>query len=152
MNENKENTESPNKNKDIIDRVTAEKEFIRYCESNEIEYDEAALNDEEKESFKDIKQRFLKACIAGRVEVDGILLKYTISHFSPEGFKGEVLTIKRAAGHAFSEMDNFKERENVHKLLAYISAMTGKEIKYFSKLDSLDWKFLSSIASLFLSL
>jgi hypothetical protein len=90
--------------------------------------------------------------MAGRIEVSGTSLKYTISDFSPEGYKGEVLTLKRPGGHAFSSMDDFKEKQSIHKLLAYFTAMTGKDVKYFSKLDTKDWKFVNSIANLFLSL
>jgi hypothetical protein len=75
-----------------------------------------------------------------------------LSKFSPEGFAEETVTIKRPIGNAFSSMDSFKERESVHKLHGYMSAMTGKEVKYFSKIDVIDWKFFNDIASLFLSL
>jgi len=151
MNEENENNEGAGLPKNKIDKETAEKEFIRYCDSNEFDHDTSGMNDEEKESFDDIKQRFLKACMAGRVVVDGMLLKYTVSNFSPEGFKGDVLTFKRPAGYAFTAMDDFKERENVHKLTAFMSALVGKDLKYFAKIDSSDWKFVSSIAQLFLS-
>jgi hypothetical protein len=135
-----------------IDRETAENEFIRYCENNEIEHEESEMSDEEKESFSSIKNRFIKCCMAGRVEVDGTSLSYTLSKFSPDGFAGETVTIKRPIGNAFSSMDSFKERESVHKLHGYMSAMTGKDVKYFSKIDVIDWKFFNDIASLFLSL
>jgi hypothetical protein len=135
-----------------IDRETAEKEFIRYCENNGIEFDESAMNDEEKESFADIKKRIIKSCMGGRVEVEGKSMKYTISAFSEKGFSGETVLIQRPTGNAFSAMDSFKDRENVHKLHGFMSAMTGKEIKYFSKIDIEDWKFFNAVASLFLSL
>jgi hypothetical protein len=135
-----------------IDLETAEAEFMRYCESNDFEIDETAMNDDEKESFADIKRRFIKCCREGRVEVDGMDLKYTVSKLSPEGFAGDVVTVKRPGGNAFMGMDNFKDRESVHKLHGFMSAMTGKEIKYFSKLDIADWKFLQAVSSLFLSL
>jgi hypothetical protein len=111
-----ESTAAPGKK---IDRETAEAEFIRYCESNEIEHEEAEMNDEEKELFNDIKKRFITCCMAGRVEVEGTSVKYTLSKFSPEGFAGETVTIKRPIGNTFSSMDSFKERESVHKLHGY---------------------------------
>jgi hypothetical protein len=135
-----------------IDFETAEAEFTRYCESNDFETDETAMNDDEKESFAGIKKRFIKCCREGRVEVDGMNLKYTVSKLSPEGFANDIVTIKRPGGHAFAGMDNFKERESVHKLHGFMSAMTGKEVKYFSKLDIADWKFFQAVSSLFLSL
>ena len=140
----------PKKSK--IDRETAIAELERFCENNEIEYDESAMNDEEKETFKEVKQRFIKCCMAGRVEVSGTSIKYIVSDFSPEGIKGEELILKRPGGKAFSATDDFKKDQDTHKLLAYMSVMTGKDVKYFNKLDVLDWKFISGIANLFLSL
>jgi hypothetical protein len=133
-----------------IDRETAEKEFIRYCDSNEIEHGESAMSDEEKESFNEIKERFIRCCQEGRVEVDGTSVKYTVSAFSEKGFSGDIVIIKRPIGQAFSAMDGFKE--SVHKLHGFMSSMTGKDVKYFSKIDIADWKFFNAIASLFLSL
>jgi hypothetical protein len=79
-------------------------------------------------------------------------LKYTVSKLSPEGYAGDIVTITRPGGNAFAGMDNFKDRESIHKLHGFMSAMTGKEVKYFSKLDIADWKFFQAVSSLFLSL
>ena len=135
-----------------IDRETAEAEFFRYCDNNEIEYDESSMNEDEKDSFDDIKKTFVKACMAGRVEVDGTSLKYTLSKFSAESVRNKPIILKRPGGNAFSSMDGFKERENVKKLHAFMSAMTGQDLKYFTLVDALDWKFFSGMATLFLSL
>jgi hypothetical protein len=151
--ENQEGAEqaaSPRKYK--IDGETANNEFIRYCENNDIDFDESKMTEEEKESFSDIKRRFIKCCMEGRVEVDGKSVKYTVSGFSEKGFSGEIITIQRPNGNAFSAMDSFKDRENVHKLHGFMSAMTGKDLGYFSKIDISDWKFFNAISSLFLSL
>jgi hypothetical protein len=152
MEENKTGAEHTAAHEKKIDQETAENEFISFCENNEIEYTEAAMNDEELKTFSEIKQRFIRACMAGRVEVDGTSIKYTISKYSSDGFRGETVTIKRPGGQAFSAMDGFKEEKSISRLLAYMSSMTGKDLKYFSKIDGSDWKFISGIASLFLSL
>jgi hypothetical protein len=152
MNEQNAAEKAAKNEKYKIDFKTAEAEFMHYCESNDFETDETEMNDNEKESFAGIKRRFIKCCREGRVEVDGMNLKYTISKLSPEGFAGDVVTIKRPGGNAFAGMDNFKDRESVHKLHGFMSAMTGKEIKYFSKIDIADWKFFEAVSSLFLSL
>jgi len=135
-----------------IDRETAESEFIRFCENNEIECDESAMNEEEIETFSEHKNRIIKACMSGRVEVDGTSMRYTVSKFSKEGFRGEVITISRPSGHAFSSMDSFKDRENIKKLNGFMSAMTGKDVAWFTKIDIVDFKFFNAMASLFLSL
>jgi hypothetical protein len=79
-------------------------------------------------------------------------LKYTVSKLSPEGFAGDIVTIKRPGGNAFAGMDGFSDRQNIHKLHAFMSATTGKDVKYFSKIDIADWKFFQAVSSLFLSL
>jgi hypothetical protein len=144
-----ENTAAPEKK---IDRETAESEFVRFCENNEIECDESQMNEDERDSFLDHKNRFLKACMNGRVEVDGTSIKYTVSKFSSENFRGETITISRPGGQAFSVGDSFKDRENVKKLNGFMSAMTGKDVGYFNKIDIADYKFFNAVASLFLSL
>jgi len=152
MKENETGAGNPAASRNKIDRETAESEFDTFCENNEIEHDEAAMNDDEKTSFNAIKKRFIKACMAGRVEVEGTSLKYTISNFAPEGFRGDVLTLKRPGGHAFSAMDGFKDDRSIGRQIAFMSAMAGKEQKYFSKIDGSDWKFIQDISTLFLSL
>ena len=144
-----DNTAAPGKK---IDRETAEAEFNLFCDNNRIEREESAMNDDEKKSFKEHKRRFVLACMDGRAEVDGTSVKYKISDFSPEGFKGEIVIAKRPGGNAFSAMDGYKEEQSVHKLLGFFSAMTGKDTKYFSKIDIIDWKFFDSVSALFLSL
>jgi hypothetical protein len=150
--ENPNGLEQTTGSKHKIDQATAEAEFIRFCEANEIEFDESEMNDSEQESFSDIKKRIVRACMEGRVEVEGTSLKYTVSQFSPQGFKGETVVIGRPIGNAFSSKDGYDDKKNIHKLHGFMSAMTGKEVKYFSKIDIIDWKFFNAVASCFLSL
>ena len=133
-----------------IDRETAVAEFERFCKANEIDYDESAMTTEDAEAFKPLKERFINACMDGRVEVDGRNIKYTVSEYSADS-SGDVVVIKRPTGHAFMAMDNYSDKQSVHKLQGFVSAMTGKEVKYFSKIDISDWLFFRDIATLFLS-
>ena len=133
-----------------IDRDTAVAEFERFCETNEIDYDESGMTAEDADAFKSLKERFLKACMKGRVEVDGRNINYTVSSLSDD-FAGDVVTMKRPTGHAFMAMDNYSDKQSVHKLQGFVSAMTGKEVKYFSKIDISDWLFFRDVATLFLS-
>ncbi|UTC65216.1 hypothetical protein E4O00_03380 [Treponema sp. OMZ 788] len=133
-----------------VDRETAVSEFEKYCEANEIDYDESAMSDEDIEGFKPLKERFVKACMAGRVEVDGTEIKYTVSQFSSKN-GGDVVTIKRPAGKSFIAMDGSSDKQSVKKLQAFFSAMTGKETSYFSNLDVKDWLFFQGVAILFLA-
>jgi hypothetical protein len=87
MNESKTGAEPIAATGNKIDRETAEAEFIRYCEMNEFLHDESEMEDEEKESFSEIKNRFIRACMSGRVEVGGSSLKYTLSKFKEGSIK-----------------------------------------------------------------
>jgi hypothetical protein len=133
-----------------IDRETAEAEFIRFCEENDLDCDMDGMTDEEKKDFKPIQDRFVKACMRGRVEVDGVNLKYTISEFSTQDWRGKTYTIKRPDGHAFIGMDGYKETQSVHRMNGFLSAMTGQEVSFFTKIDRADWLFFRDIATLFL--
>jgi hypothetical protein len=133
-----------------IDKETAEAEFLAFCEANDIEGDMDGMNDEERKDFEPIKKRFIKACQQGRLEVDGRTLKYTNSEFTKKEFQEEVI-ITRPQGLAFMAMDGYKETQSVHKLQGFVSSMTGKEVKYFSKIDASDWLFYRDMATLFLS-
>jgi hypothetical protein len=106
------------------------------------------MTDDEKADFEPIKKRFLKACMQGRLVVDGLSLKYTPSEFTKPEFRGTV-EIKRPEGHAFMAMDGYKETQSAHKMQGFLSSMTGQEVKYFSKIDSRDWLFFRDIAVLF---
>jgi hypothetical protein len=156
MSETKENIgsipsgETAGKKKNKIDKKTAEAEFAAFCEANDIDCDEDGMTDEDKADFEPIKRRFITACMRGRIIVDGGEITYTPSDFTVKEFRDPV-EIKRPNGHAFIAMDGYKETQSIHKLHGFVSAMTGQETKYFSKIDHSDWLFFRDIATLFLS-
>jgi hypothetical protein len=137
--------------KNVYDQQTAEAEFDRYCEANDLDHDMDGMTDEEKKDFEAIKRRFIKACKQGRVKVDGTSLKYIVSSFSPPGFAGKEITIARSGGQSFIGMDNYKDTQSVHKTNGFLSAMTGQETSFFAKIDGKDWLFFRDIANLFLA-
>jgi hypothetical protein len=138
------------KKKNKIDKQTAEAEFVAFCEANDIDCDIDGMSDEDKKDFEPIKRRFVTACMQGRVTIDGRKIIYTPSEFTSVDFRDPV-EIKRPDGHAFIAMDGYKETQSIHKLNGFLSAMTGQETKYFSKIDGGDWLFFRDIGTLFLS-
>jgi hypothetical protein len=148
--ESADSIDSEKNEKEKYDAETARAEFISYCDANDIDHDKGSMNEDDLKSFNQIEERFIKACRAGRVTVDGIKVIYKVSGRSG-GFAGDTVTINRPSGQAFMAMDGFKDDQSVHKLQAFCSAMTGKEVKYFSKLDISDWVFFRDICTLFLS-
>jgi hypothetical protein len=143
-------TQAAEKKKNKIDKETAEAEFVSFCEANDIDCDMDGMTDEDKADFEPIKKRFIAACCQGRITVDGGKITYTPSNFTKAEFRNPV-EIKRPDGHAFMAMDGYKETQSIHKLHGFLSAMTGQEIVYFSKIDGGDWLFFRDIGTLFLS-
>ena len=75
--------------------------------------------------------------------------EYTVGPRSPAGYAGEKITIKAPTGAAYMAMDKFKEQESFHKTAAMLSAITGQEVSWFSKIDNYDFKILSLVAGFF---
>jgi hypothetical protein len=126
-----------------------EQEFYNWCDANEIDRDESAMDDDDRKAFQKIKGRFVKAVNAKRLVVDGTKAIYTVSHFSEAA--GEAITISRPRGKDFIAMDGFKDTQQMQKFNAFISSIAGKEKSYVARLDVLDRQFLQDIGTLFLT-
>ncbi|MBR4159916.1 MAG: hypothetical protein IKT97_07700 [Spirochaetia bacterium] len=123
-----------------------EVEFENWCDANDLEKDVSVMKEDLAEAFIDLKKRFIKAMKQQRLVVKGQELEYTVSKFSPDGFSGEVLTIKAPRGNAFIGTSD----DSAKKTMAFMSAMTGKDIGYFGKLDIRDYLFLAGVVGAFL--
>lgn len=76
---------------------------------------------------------------------------YTVSGKSPAGFAGEKITFRPPTGAAYMAMDGYKDTQTVHKLMAFASAMTGKDVSWFSKLSNQDYKVVNNIVNFFIA-
>lgn len=128
----------------------AENEFRTWCDANEFECDVDSMTEDMKVAFNSTKKDVIKAMRAGRLILDGTGMQYTVSKFSPEGFAGVAVTISRPTGNIWLAMDGKKDVDRMHKMQAAMSALTGKDTGWFSRLDVKDWSFFQGIASLFL--
>ena len=127
----------------------AEQEFANFCDANEIDHDELAMEDEDCEGFRKIKSRFIKAINEKRLVVDGMKLVYTVSRFSETA--GDKITISRPIGKDFLSMDGLKDTQQMHKFNAFLASITRKENSYISRLDFKDRGFLNDIGTLFIT-
>lgn len=132
-------------------RDMAEKEFLSWCEENDIETDTGFMTDANLTTFESSKKEFIRFMCKGTLIVDGMNLEYTVSRFSPEGMAGEKIIIKRPSGNIWLALDGKKDTERMHKMQNAISALIGKDVGWISKLDSKDWNFFMLMASLFLA-
>lgn len=127
-------------------------EFNRWAEENGIDVDTTSMNDEEKSTFDSQKRTIVKSIAKGQTVVnDNDDLEITLGAKNPEGYAGTKLVFKAPSAQAYLGMDNFKPNQNVHKMVAYMSAMTGKDIAYFSKIANADFKLFMAVATFFIT-
>ncbi|WP_304333555.1 hypothetical protein [Brachyspira innocens] len=133
-----------------IERKTAEIEFNDFCEMWDIDNDVSIMSEEDKEGFEKQKNTIIKAIMQGRLTLnkEDRTLNYIVSEFSEKS--GEELKIRRLKGADYMSMDNYKEKENVHKMYSVIGNMIGRDPKFISNLDGADSKLLQAIMILFI--
>lgn len=133
-----------------INKELAEKEFLEWCDLNDIENDCAEMDEKEQDLFESAKKSAVKMIQKGRLIIDGEKLYYTVSNFSPAGFAGEKLTIGRPSGNIYLALDG-KNAGEMHRVNAAMSALLGKDTGWLARLDAkADWAFLNKITQLFL--
>jgi hypothetical protein len=131
-----------------------EGEFIRYCEANEFDHDEAGMDEDTRKDFIKIKKRFMKAVAEKRIVVEGDKLIYTVSDRSPKEMAGQKLTVSRPNGRTLLAMDGHKDTQQQTKLLNYMAALcriSRSDIHKISSLDKKDHQIIQDVAILFLT-
>jgi hypothetical protein len=148
--ERKENGEiPPEEETEKASKSFEEEEFIRYCEANNLDYNEEDMDEDDRKGFQQIKKRFIKAVKEKRLVVDGTNLLYTVSKYSPQA--GEELVVRRPIGRDFMAMDGFKENQRMQQLNGFIASICGQEKSFIARLDVSDQQFLRDVGTLFLT-
>lgn len=130
----------------------AEQEIARWAEDNDIDIVGAGFSDTDKLSLTMTKERLVKSMQRGFLSInDKGNFVYTVSQKSPAGFAGTSVEIVPPNGRAYMGIDNYKTQQMNHKIVAICSAMTGKDIGWFSNLYNTDYKVFTGIAQLFMS-
>ena len=135
---------------DKMTNEMAEKEFLSWCETNEIETDVTAMSEDQTAVFESTKTKFVSLMKKGRLTVDGEAFDLTLSKFAPEGIAGTTIHVGHPDGKLWVGMDGRKDTEKMHKTQQAISALIGKDVGWISKMDVKDWGFLSQVVALFL--
>jgi len=138
------------KGKPKINLKTAEAEFLRFVEAWDIDADLEDMEVEDQKSFEDQKRRIVKAIKKGRAIIsdDGKTVEYKLlepvhDHTS--------IKMKIPRGSSFMAMDRYKEKQQIHKMNAFMASSSGLPVQVFSNMDGRDLKFCMGIALLFLA-
>lgn len=125
----------------------AEQEFNRFTEIWDVASDVAEMTEEDLESFEPIKKRIIKGITEGKVQI-GEKGEFSYTLRKPIGDTEHLeLKIERAN---IAIMDNYKERQKIHMLHAYIASLAGLPPKMIAAVDARDLKMIQGVALLFL--
>jgi predicted DNA-binding protein (UPF0251 family) len=130
-----------------------EAEFIRYCDANDLDHDESAMEAEDRQGFVKIKERFIKAIKEKSLVVDGDRLILTVSERSG-AMAGKQITVYRPNGRTLLAMDGYKDTQQQVKFSAYMAALCHiprNEIHKITGLDIKDHQIIQDAATLFLT-
>lgn len=133
-----------------ISKEQAELEFDNWREACDIDFDLSELPEDQQALVAAAKRRFIKAMCAGRLEVNGDELLYTISDKSPEGFAGKQIKIKNPGARLALAMDGFKENQMIEKEIAGMSAITGQDVGFFRRIYTTDFNLIERVMALFM--
>lgn len=133
----------------VMSEELALAEVKRWAEANDIEI--TAEGEDGAQKLDAAVPKLVRAVQQGRLVVnDNGDFEYTVSASSPAGFAGEVLKFAEPTGAAYLTMDKFKGEQSFHKLMGVASAMTGKDVSWFSRLGNHDFKVVMYIAGFFI--
>lgn len=134
----------------VMSEELAMQEIERWAEDNDIDL---FVTGKDGEKLLDASiPKLVKALQNGSLVLnDNGDLEYTVSAKSPEGFAGERLVLTTPTGAAYIAMDSYKEQQTVHKTLAIASAITGKDVNWFSRLSNVDYKIVNAIVGFFIA-
>lgn len=139
------------KEKAVMSVELAEQEFFDWAEGMGLEIETDENRTEMNETLlSGGKKQFIRALSKGNAVVnDEGNLVYTVSKFSPEGYKGTEVEISTPSPRSFMAAGK-KGSDGTQKALSIASSMTGKDTGWFLNLGLPDFKFFMGIVGLFL--
>jgi len=127
----------------------AEAEFTRFAELWDIDVDETSMSEDDLEGFEKLKRPLVRGFAGGWVTLDdeGIL---TVALRHSKNVDYDTLSLDPSKADVLS-MDKYKDRQNQHKIKAYMGTMARKPVKLLAGIDPRDEKYLRGAILLFLA-
>lgn len=131
-----------------IAKEVAEKEFADFVDAWDIDANTDAMSGEDREAFAQQKAKIVTQIMKGSASIDEDgNISYRLK--KPQDGVTEIV-FRIPSGQAYMAMDQYKDRQNVHKMYAFMGSMTKQETKLFSRMDARDTKFCMGVTLLFL--
>jgi len=131
-----------------IKKEVAVLDFDRFAEVWDVDTDTESMDLEDRAGYEKQKGLLVKQIMATNMTVDAEgMPTYKLRY--PKGSLTEV-RFRIPSGQAYMTMDNYKERQGMHKFMSFMGSMTGQNAKTFSNLDARDVKVCMGVVTLFL--
>ena len=134
-----------------ITNEMAEEEFNSWCELNGVDCDESLMSEEDRDAFKPLKNKIIKAIKDGRAVIDGEKIEYTLSDKYEGKMAGLKIVVDSPTAKLFMGTDGYKETQHIRRMQGAMSALTGLDIGDFAKMNIPDWKFFQAVCVLFMN-
>ena len=146
-NDKQQSQQQPTKpGKSVVDNETAELEFERFCEAMDLDTDPSVMDEEDRKSFEQVKRRFVRAVVSGKLEVS----EKGEPVLKPETGNVDEIIFYEPDGAAYMELDRAKKGQNVRGMHYIMSAITKQPEKEFARLKNRDYKICQAVVNLFL--
>ncbi len=131
----------------IIDKETAEREFDRFIECNDLDLDTAGMDTEDLAAFNKLKNRIYRVLQRGSLVIndDGEPI------YTPQNEKSrhkEPITFHERTGASLIAMDGKKKNHDVAKTYAIMADMCKVHPSVFAGLVGIDVKVCEALFSL----
>ncbi len=141
--------EGPREERDRMDEESAEREFARFAEAMDLDFNEKGMDDEDRKGFYESKRIVLRELQRGSLVIDDDGQPvYTARHPKEQG--KPKITFYEWTGGTLMEADKKKKDHDVTKMIAMIGEMSRQSIQRYSKMPARDFKVVQAIALLFL--
>ncbi len=135
---------------DTLSPEVAAQEFDRFVELWDIDGEVESMDEDSRDGFEDHKRRLCRGLRRGTITLDEegsvtIQLRWPTLESITE------VVCKPPGGGAMLAWDKYKDRQQVHKLNAFLGSMTGQSPAIFARMDGRDLKSVQAIALLFLA-
>lgn len=139
-----EKTEAKNK----VSYDVALEEFERWATAWRIDTDIDSMNQEDADDFEEMKRKITRQLSSGEAWInDSDNIVYRL--FEPIGALSEI-ELKRPRGRAWRATDQAKLNRNVTKNDMLIAQAIGQTPTLMSRLDGIDYKYITAVYALFL--
>lgn len=130
-----------------IAKEVAEQEFSRFVEFMGLDADLAHMDEDDRKSFTQQKDRVVAAIQSGAL----VISDKGEPTFTPQRSNDtDAITFYEPTGASLIAMDRKKKTEDIGKLYAAMGDMTKTHTKVFSKMKMADLKVCMAITTLFL--